>query len=131
MCIELFKIFEDFQTSSIDHLQRLNNFEIEKDVLIAKIKSLEDALMKLKMPLEKPFDSTLSIDSIASSSHAMPTYRTMFVKPSMSNHHTDSACGDKGKSAEGTCHKNSNFIPTCHHCGVSGHIRPNCFQIRS
>jgi hypothetical protein len=46
MCIELFKKFEDFQTSSIDHLQRLNNFEIEKDVLIAKIKSLEDALIK-------------------------------------------------------------------------------------
>jgi hypothetical protein len=44
------------------------------------------------MPLEKPFDSTLSID------------RTMFVKPSMSNHHTLSACGDKGKSAKGTSH---------------------------
>jgi hypothetical protein len=28
-------------------------------------------------------------------------------------------------------HKNFNSIPTCHHCGVSGHIRPNCFQIRS
>jgi hypothetical protein len=44
------------------------------------------------MPLEKPFDSTLSIDSIASSSHAMPAYRTMFVKPSISNHHTHFAC---------------------------------------
>jgi len=22
-------------------------------------------------------------------------------------------------------------IPTCHHCGIVGHIRPNCFQIRS
>ena len=21
-----------------------------------------------------------------------------------------------------------NFIPTCHHCGVDGHIRPNCFH---
>jgi hypothetical protein len=40
------KKIEDFETSRIDHLQRLNNFEIKKDVLIAKIKSLEDALMK-------------------------------------------------------------------------------------
>jgi hypothetical protein len=23
------------------------------------------------------------------------------------------------------------IIPTCHHCGVIGHIWPNCFQIRS
>jgi hypothetical protein len=44
------------------------------------------------MPLEKPFDSTLSIDSIASSSHAMPAYRTMIVKPSISNHHTHLNC---------------------------------------
>jgi len=34
----------------------LTNFEIEKDVLIGKIKSLEDALMKSKLHFEKPFD---------------------------------------------------------------------------
>jgi hypothetical protein len=131
MCVKLFKQFEDFKNSSIDHLQRLKNFEIEKDVLIEKIKSLEDALMKSKLPLEKAFDSILSIDSVASSSHAMLAYRTMFVKPSMSKHHTHSTCGDKGKSAKGTGHKGLNSIPTCHHWGVSGHIRPNYFQIHS
>jgi len=107
-CVKLFKEFEDFKNSSIDHLQRLKNFEIEKYVLIEKIKSLEDALMKSKLPLGKPFDSVLSIDSVAYSPHAMPVYRTMFVKPSMFKHHT-------------------HYIPTYHHCGVSGHIRPNCF----
>jgi len=30
MCVELFKQFEDFKNYSIDHLQRLKNFEIEK-----------------------------------------------------------------------------------------------------
>jgi hypothetical protein len=73
--------------------------------------------MKSKMPLEKPFDFTLSIDSIASASHAMLAYRTMFVKRSMSNHHTHSTCGGKGKSAKRSSHKNFNFIPTYHHCG--------------
>jgi len=71
------------------------------------------------------------IDSAASSSHAIPAYRTMFIKPNMSQHHTHSTYGDKGKSAKGTRHKNLNSIPTCHQCGVSGHILPNCFQIRS
>jgi hypothetical protein len=131
MCVKLFKQFEDFKNSTINHLQRLKKFEIEKDVLIQKIKSLEDALMKSKLPLEKPFDSILSNDSVASSSHAIPTYRTIFVKPSMSKHDTHSTCGDKGKSTKGTGHKNFNYIPTCCNCGVSGHIRPNCFQIRS
>jgi hypothetical protein len=83
--------------------------------------------MKSTLPLEKPFDSVLSIDSVASSSHAMPVYRIMFVKPSMSKYHTHSTCGDKSKSTKGTGHKNFNSIPTCHHYGVSGHLRPNCF----
>jgi len=88
MCVKLFNQFEDFKNSSIDHLQRLKKFEIEKNVLIEKIKSLEDALMNSKLHLEKPLDSSLSIDSVASVSHAMLAYRTMFVKPSMSQHHT-------------------------------------------
>jgi hypothetical protein len=45
---------------------------------------------------------------------------TMFIKPVMS--HTQSICGSKGVNQS---------IPTCHHYGVIGHIRPNCFQIRS
>jgi hypothetical protein len=126
MRIELFKQFKDFKKSSIDHLQRLQNFEVEKDVFIEKIKSLEDDLMNSKLALDKPFNSDLSINSVASVSDAMPAHRTMFIKPSMSYNHTRSTYGDKGAS-----HKNFNIIPTCHHCGISGHIHPNCFQIRS
>jgi hypothetical protein len=124
MCVKLFNQFEDFKSSSIDHLQRLKKFEIEKDVRIEKNKSLEDALMNSKLPLEKPFDSSLSIGSVASISHAMPAYRAVFVKPSMSQHHTHPTCGDKGKGTKGTGHKNFNFIPTGHHCGVSGPYSP-------
>jgi len=111
MCVELFKQFEDFKKSSIDHLQRLKNFEVEKDMFIEKIKSLEDDLMNSKLPLDKPFNSGLSIGSIASVSHAMSAQRTMFIKPSMSHNHTQSTCG--------ASFKNFNYIPTCHHCGIS------------
>lgn len=27
--------------------------------------------------------------------------------------------------------KNSYFVPTCHHCHIVGHIRPNCPKLRS
>jgi len=66
--------------------------------------------------------SNLSMDKVASISHDMSVNRTMFIRPIMSHNHTHSICGDKGANQ---------FIPTCHHCGVTGHIRPNCFQIRS
>jgi len=126
LCVKLFKQFEDFKTSSIDHLQSLKDFKIEKDVFIEKIKSLEDDLKNSKLPLDKPFGSDLSIDNVASVSHAMFTHKTMFIKPSISHNHTQFTCGDKGAS-----HNNCNSIPTCHHYGISGHIRPNCFQICS
>jgi hypothetical protein len=41
-CLNNLKILKK---SSIDHLQRLKDFEIEKDVFIGKIKSLEDDIM--------------------------------------------------------------------------------------
>lgn len=62
--------------------------------------------------------SELSMDKVASISHDMSVHRTMFIKPSMSLNHTQ----DK---------RASNSIPTCHHYGVNGHIRPNCFHICS
>jgi hypothetical protein len=66
--------------------------------------------------------SDLSIDKFASISHTMSVHRTMFIKLSMSHNHTQFTCEDK---------KANHSIPTCHHCGISGHIRPNCFQICS
>jgi hypothetical protein len=28
-------------------------------------------------------------------------------------------------------HSKSRSLPTCHHCGIIGHIRPHCPQVRS
>jgi hypothetical protein len=85
VCHELFKKFEEFKNSSNKHLHRLKDFETEKDCLITKIKSLEDALINSTIPLENSPNSTMSFYKVvASSSHAMLACRTMFVKPSMS-----------------------------------------------
>jgi len=66
-------------------------------VFIKKIKSLEDALIHSKLPLEKPCDFDMSNDDATFSSHAMPIHRTTFVKPSMSTHHPHTSSGIKGK----------------------------------
>jgi hypothetical protein len=64
----------------------------------------------------------MSNDDATSSSHAMRTYKTMFFKPSMSIHHTHTTRGNKGK-------RYNSIPPTCHYCGIRGHIHPNCFQL--
>jgi len=66
--------------------------------------------------------SKLSMDKVASITHDMTIHRTMFIKPIMSYNHTQSICGGK---------RVNQSIPTCHHCGITGHIHPKCFQIRS
>jgi hypothetical protein len=92
-------------------------------VFIKKIKSLEDALMHSKLPLEKPCDYVMSNDDATSSSHAMPIHITIFVKPDMCTHHPHTSSGNKGKRY--------NSILICHYCGISGHTCPNCFQLCS
>jgi len=63
----------------------------------------------------------MSNNNTTSSLHAMPAHRTMFVKPGRSTHY--SSCRNENKRYKS--------IPTCHYCGIIGHTRPNCFQIRS
>jgi hypothetical protein len=63
----------------------------------------------------------MSDNNTTFSSHAMPAHRTMFVTPGMSTHYSSSRNIDKRYRS----------IPTCHYCGIIGHTRLNCFQIRS
>jgi hypothetical protein len=65
-------------------------------------------------------------------SNIASTSRTVFFKPSGSKPQND-----KGKNIMVSC-ENDNItpvksenstdrsLPTCHHCGMMGHIRPNC-----
>jgi hypothetical protein len=67
----------------------------------------------------------------------------MFVKPKIKEVETEFMClskdvfVDKNRQFKSQFKipqrrvSNSKFIPTCHHCGIMGHTRPNCFQIRA
>jgi hypothetical protein len=68
------------------------------------------------------------------SSNIASTSRTVFVKPLGSETHND-----KGKAIMVSCendnttlakseHSTERSLPTCHHCGMVGHIRLNCGQ---
>jgi hypothetical protein len=71
--------------------------------------------------MEKSADYDMSNNNATSSSHAVPVYRTMFVKPCMSTHYT---------SSRNRC-KRYKPIPTSNYCGIIGHTHPNCFPLCS
>lgn len=115
-----------------------------------KLKEYEDLLNKfssdnLKSMLcvqedisDKP--SMIVNDLGSSTSHAFNSeIKSLFIKPMI----VDIACLD---NCENSCLKNCaehksedhqrketrcKFVPTCHHCGIIGHIRPNCYLLKS
>jgi hypothetical protein len=70
------------------------------------------------------------------SSNIASTSKTVFVKPSgleiqndkgkaiMVSYENDNTTPAKSK------HSIERSLPTCHHCGMVGHIRPNCGQLK-
>jgi len=130
----LIENYAEIRDSNNQHLKRLKDFETGRVKLFEKIKSLEDALKESQIPLESSSNFDMSIDIVNSPSHAASDSIIMFIKLSMSNNQTHKKCRDKWKIFDVHNHKKvesknskSRFIPTCHHCDIIGHIRPNYF----
>jgi hypothetical protein len=134
------------------NVQKLNLYETERSKYIERIKSLEEELIESMVKLEKIYNDKLiqmlkgqkcSFDKFGlgfnkiATSNIASTSKTIFVKLEVAE--TQNACEDKGKAIIIYC-KNANIkpavpvmkrsksrsLPTCHHCGASGHIKPHC-----
>jgi hypothetical protein len=130
------------------HIHELNSLQTEKSSLLLKIQDLEEKLLETQLQLEKVTDEKLThmlsiqksptdkteLGYVASSSNIPSTSKTVFVKPTILE--PPSACMDKGNEVIGgdvpATTKVTQKLPTirrppiCHHCGLSGHIRPQC-----
>jgi hypothetical protein len=147
MYMELMKLRESSQKKVI----KLNTMKKKRDTLLQKITDLEDKLMDAQLQLEKFSENKIaqmltgqkcSSDKTAlgyvatDSSNIASTSRTVFLKPSGSEPQND-----KGKAIVVSCENNNTTpvkfkhsiersLPTCHHCAIVGHIRPNCGQLK-
>jgi len=147
MYMELMKLRESNQKKVI----KLNTMKTERDTLLQKITDLEDKLMDAQLQLEKFSDNKIAqmltgqkcssnktgLRYVATdSSNIASTSRTAFLKPSGSEPQND-----KGKAIVVSCendnitpakskHSIERSLPTCHHRGIVGHIRPNCGQLK-
>jgi hypothetical protein len=132
----------------IDSLKSENTMLFDTfDTLENKLKESEDLLKNFSCDNLKSMlsihtntfnKSDLIIDDLsASTSHTFDSeLDSIVIKPVI----IDTACldnsknsclinGEKPKSKEpGT---QSMFVPTCHNCGKIGHIRPNCYLLKS
>jgi hypothetical protein len=132
------------------HVHKLNSLQTEKSSLLLKMQDLEEKLLETQLQLERvtngklthmlsiqksPNDKT-GLGYVVSTSDIPFTSKTVFVKPTVPELPPTSV--DKGKAiigGEGLVDAEiinkpptKKSPPICHHCGVSGHIRPRCPQ---
>ena len=105
-----------------------------------KIKSLEEQLVGFKTEVEKLTSAKLVVEPNSKE-------KDFYIPPFKRNNEelkANVARIDKGKNFDVSIevskpmsktpprkNKNSEFVPTCHHCNIVGHTRPNCSKLRS
>ena len=107
-----------------------------------KMKNLEQELVKTKAKIENLTSTKPVIDNRSVSVSLKPKTEKVCIPHFKMNNKEKKAYFarlEKGKSFDVDAkvskptvrkHNKSVFVPTCHFCGVVGHIRPNCSLLR-
>jgi hypothetical protein len=138
--------YEKLREGRKQHLYDLNSLQTEKSSLLLRIQELEEKLLETQLQLERVTDEKLTrihksptdktgLRYVAPSSDAPSTSKTVFVKPAVPE--PPPTVEDKGKDKVnddviGTQKPHSiRRPPICHHCGLSGHVRPQCSLLKA
>ena len=131
---------------SLDESNKKNNFlRNQISSQDEKVKRLEQELVKFKAKIDNLTSTRPAVDnksvSISLKSKIEKVYIPLIKRKNKEK--TYFATLDKGKSFDVDAevfkptskptireHNKSVFVPTCHRCGVVGHIRPNCSLFR-
>jgi hypothetical protein len=145
----LYKEFEKLREGRKQHLNDLNSLQTEKSSLLLKVQELEEKLLETQLQLGRVIDEKLTcmlsiqkspndktgLGYVASSSDVPSSSKTVFVKPTVPE--LPPTVEDKQKEkvnddVPGTQQPHSiRRPPICHHCGLSGHIRPQCSLLKA
>ena len=135
------KLEKDYLIAKLDEANNLNeNFKNQISFKVDKIKSLKKQLVDSKTEVEKLTSVKLVVEPNSKE-------KDFYIPPFKRNDEelkANIAKIGKGKNFDVNVevskpmsktpprkNKNSEFFPTCHHCHIIGHIRPNCPKLRS
>jgi hypothetical protein len=141
--------YEKLREGRKQHLYDLYSLQTEKSSLLLRIQELEENLLETQIQLERVTDEKLTrmlsiqksptdktgLGYVAPSSDAPSTSKTVFVKPTVPE--PSSTAEDKGKDkvnddVPGAQKPHSiRRPPICHHCGLSGHVHPQCSLLKA
>jgi len=141
--------FEKLMEGRKQHIHDLNSLQTEKSSMLRKIQELEEKLLETQLQLERVIDEKLThmlfiqksptdktgLGYVASPSDTPSTSRAVFVKPVVpepppivEDKGNDKINGDVPGTQKPPFIKKS---PICHHCILSGHVRPQCSLLKA
>ena len=106
--------------------EKIKNLEVELSQARTQIKRMSSAKLDEVLSAQKPISDKIGLGYVVSSSPSSfmaSGSKTVFVLQFKK--------GDKGMKSKTNLANSKSFVRphVCHHCGVSGHIRPNCFKL--
>ena len=106
--------------------EKVKNLEVELSQARTQIEWMSSAKFDEVLIAQKPSSDKTGLGYVVSSSPSSSTAsgsRTIFVPQSEK--------GNKGMKSKTVLANSKSFVRShvCHHCGVSGYIRPNCFKL--
>ena len=106
--------------------EKVKNLEVEFSQARTQIERMSSAKLDEVLSAQKPSSNKIGLRYVVSSSPSSSTAsrsRTVFMPQSEK--------GDKGMKSKTDLANSKSFIRphVYHHCGVSRHIRPNCFKL--
>jgi hypothetical protein len=113
-------------------IQELEEKLLETQLLLERV--TDEKLTRMLSIQKSPTDKT-GLGYVAPSSDSPSTSNTVFVKPTVQE--SPPTAEDKGKDkvnddVPGTQKPHSiRRPPICHHCGLSGHVRPQCSLLKA
>ena len=105
--------------------EKVKNLEVELSQARTQIERMSSAKLDEVLSAQKPSSDKTGLEYVVSSSPSSMASgsRTEFAPQSEK--------GDKGMKSKTDLANSKSFVRphVCHHCGVSGHNRPNCFKL--
>ena len=123
---EITRLVETLVVENTSLEEKVKNLEVEFSQARTQIERMSSAKFDEVLSAQKPSSNKTSLGYVVSSGPSSSTaykLRTIFVPQSEK--------GDKGMKSKTVLANSKSFVRphVCHHCGVFGHIRPNCFKL--
>ena len=125
---EMTRLVETLIVENASLEEKVKNLEVELSQVRTQIKRMSSAKLDEVLSTQKPSSDKTGLGyavSFGPSSSTASGSKTVFMPQSEK--------GDKGMKSKTDLANSKSFVRphVCHHCGVSGHICPNCFKLYS